>query len=94
MTEAKIIPAVAAVTTSITIQLVVILAFNSISAQPPHALTTTAALWELGGEMPRSSTDINYKYALKLLNKKRMQLLKQLRLSIRYDHSLLFPSLC
>ena len=68
---AKIIPAVAAVTTSITIQLVVILAFNSISAQPPHALTTNAALWEFGGEMPRSSTDINYKYALKLLNKKK-----------------------
>ena len=45
---AKIIPAVAAVTTSIRIQLVVILAFNSISAQPPHALTTNAALGEFG----------------------------------------------
>ena len=50
MTEAKIIPSVAVVTTSITIQLVVILAFNSISAQPPHALTTIAALWEFRGE--------------------------------------------
>ena len=45
---AKIIPAVAAVTTSIRIQLVVILAFNSISAEPPHALTTIAALGEFG----------------------------------------------
>ena len=75
MTEAKIIPAVAAVTTSIRIQLVVILAFNSISAQPPHALTTNAALWESGGESrelaqrTKSSAKIIYKYVLKLLNK-------------------------
>ena len=69
---AKIIPAVAAVTTSIRIQLVVILAFNSISAQPPHALTTIAALWEFKREKqgrPRSSAKDIYKYVLKLLNK-------------------------
>ena len=74
---AKIIPAVAAVTTSIRIQLVVILAFNSISAQPPHALTTTAALGEFGKKWGFFANYI----CLKLLNGKqeRMQLLKQVR---------------